>query len=200
MRIGTGVLFALGTLGLFGSCKSQDIYNKALRKQYELIDNERVALERNRISVLEPNGRLSSVMGDDVVYFLTKEDSIAFDNQVRLAHGLVTDVQEKKKNELKNITNTYNNSVNSLNGYYNSEQNKPMSYSKKFDLSVYHQSETERLKEHNSYLTKAVNQEYGKEMKQAKRIKASIIRNACRMPGVIIEKGGARVIRSALRK
>lgn len=125
MKIRTLAFVGVGALGLLGSCKSSEkLYETALNKQYEKIEAGRSIINQYGTSTLVPNGMLSSIEGQDILYFSNKQDSIAYGEVNKLCNGLFNkahnngygSMEELKKADNQN-SKIRNNARKSLNVY-----------------------------------------------------------------------------------
>lgn len=189
MKIKAIVLSGLGTLGLFASCKSnQTAYNNAKQQQYSIIENEKEIINKYGYSTLKPNGKLSSIEGKDILYFLTQNDSIAYENANKLSNGLIKKAQIENQNRTEQLSNNYIQTKVATNEYYKTAMNNSLSTGQLLDLHFNYKNTLENLEQNNTILSKETRNSYIKQINKAYKEGKQIRKSAREALGVVVRK------------
>jgi len=189
MKIQALVLSGLGSVGLLGSCISnQATFENVKREQYAQIVKEKDIIDKYGYSTLKPNGKLSSIEGKDVLHFLTPSDSIAYENVNKLSNGLIKKVQVENQNRAEQLSNNYLNSKAATDGYYKPILKNNWNNGHFIDVYCDYKNTLTNIKQNNTILSKDARDTYMKQIKSAYKEGEQIRKYARKALGVVVRK------------
>ena len=188
MKIQALVLSGLGSCVL-GSCvPNQVALDKAKKQQYTIMAKNEDTINQYAYSTLKPNGKLSSIEGKEILYFLTPGDSVAYDKAHRLSNGIIKNALEENQNRTLLLSNNYFRLKAATDGYYKAMLKESSDNRHFMDLYADYKNTSKDLDQNYTILSKEARNSYKKRIKRAYKESERIRNYARKKLGVVVRR------------